>query len=333
MNFGIFVFGDNHPEAGVTIRDYFENVLTMGEWAEELGFRSFWIAEHHFFWFGTCPSPQMFIVALGRRTKKLRLGPAVSVLPFRHPLITAEEYALADHLCGGRLEFAIGSGFVRPEYNIFGIPFEEGKERSWEAFDIIMKAWTENRFSHKGKFYQLEDCSLYMKPMQKPCPPTWVAASSDDSLIKAGKLGLPIMGIPFARSKDVEAVRPKHELFRQAYAEAGHKGKPEISVALHVHLDETEELAEKSGQAFFNRYFQYYKEHAPPGWEGDFDSLTRRGLIAYTSPDRASELFRKYEETGVTEVICMINSGGMPMENVRKTMELVSTEVMPRFQV
>ncbi len=79
MKFGIFVFGDNPPEIGRSNQKYYEQVLTMAEWAEELGFDSFWLGEHHFYWYGTCVSPPMIIAALGQRTKKIRLGPAISV--------------------------------------------------------------------------------------------------------------------------------------------------------------------------------------------------------------------------------------------------------------
>src|SRR5437879_6842828 len=80
VKFGIFIFGDNHPDLGRSNQKYYEEVLTMAEWAEELGFDSFWLGEHHFYWYGTCVSPPVVIAALGQRTKKIRLGPAVSVL-------------------------------------------------------------------------------------------------------------------------------------------------------------------------------------------------------------------------------------------------------------
>ena len=199
MKFGIFVFGDNHPELGRSNQRYYEQVLTMAEWAEELAFDSFWLGEHHFYWYSTCVSPPVVIAALAQRTKKIRLGPAVCVLPFHNPLIVAEEYALADNLCGGRLDFAVGSGFSPVEFQTFGMSMEEAKERFWEGFDIVLKAWTQEQFSHRGKFYQFENVSLYMKPFQRPTPRIWMAASSDDTLVKAGELGFPIMGIPFAR--------------------------------------------------------------------------------------------------------------------------------------
>src|SRR5215471_7206115 len=229
MKFGIFVFGDNHPGLGRSNQKYYEEVLTMAEWAEELGFDSFWLGEHHFYWYGSLPSPPMLIAALGQRTKKIRLGPAISVLPFHHPLIVAEEYAFADNLCGGRLNFAIGSGFSPIEYKMFGMSLEDARERYWETFDVIIKSWTQKEFSHKGKFYQIENGSLHLKPLQKPMPPTWVAASSDETLTKSGELGLSIMGIPFARSSSILEVKEKNDVFKESYFRAGHKEAPDIS--------------------------------------------------------------------------------------------------------
>lgn len=333
MKFGIFVFGDNHPELGRSNQQYYEQVLTIGEWAEELGFASFWLGEHHFYWYGTCPSPPMIIAALGQRTKKIRLGPGVSVLPFHHPLIVAEEYALADNLCGGRLNFAIGSGFSPIEYKTFGMSLEEARERYWETFDVILKAWTQNEFSHKGKFYQIENGSLHLKPLQKPMPPTWVAASSDETLAKAGELGFPIMGIPFARSGTILEVKEKNDLFKDSYFRAGHKEEPDIIVALHVYLNQNEEDAIKFSGRYYQRVLEYLRTSRRPGARvPDFETVNREKLVVFATPERAQEIFKEYETIGVTHVICMVNFGGAPMPEVRRTLELMSTKVMPRFQ-
>jgi alkanesulfonate monooxygenase SsuD/methylene tetrahydromethanopterin reductase-like flavin-dependent oxidoreductase (luciferase family) len=333
MKFGIFIFGDNHPELQRSNQAFYEQILTIGEWAEELGFASFWFGEHHFYWYGTCPSPPMAIAALGQRTKKIRLGPGVSVLPFHHPLIVAEEYAFADNLCGGRLDFAIGSGFSPVEYKMFGMSAEEARERYWEAFDVLLKAWTQDEFSHKGKFYQIENGSLYLKPAQKPVPPIWIAASSDETLIKAGELGFPIMGIPFARSNTVLDVKEKNDLFRESYFRAGYKKEPEVIVALHVYLRQNEEEAVRFGRPYFERALRFHKTHRRPGSKVvDFDNVQKERLVVFSSPTGAEEIFREYQSIGVTHVICMVNFGGAPMEDVRRTMELVSTELMPRLQ-
>src|SRR5581483_10355390 len=111
--------------------------------------------------------------ALGQRTRRMRLGPAVAVPAFHNPLILAEEYTFADNLCGGRLEFALGSGFSPVEFQTFGMTMDEARERFWEAADVILKAWREETFSHHGKYYRYENAGLYVKPAQKPTPPIW----------------------------------------------------------------------------------------------------------------------------------------------------------------
>jgi alkanesulfonate monooxygenase SsuD/methylene tetrahydromethanopterin reductase-like flavin-dependent oxidoreductase (luciferase family) len=333
MKFGIFVFGDNHPVLGRSNQKYYEEVLTMAEWAEELGFVSFWLGEHHFYWYGALPSPPMLIAALGQRTQKIRLGPAVSVLPFHHPLMLAEEYAFADNLCAGRLNFAIGSGFSPVEYKTFGISIEEAKERYWETFEVLVKAWTQDEFSHKGRFYQIENGSLHLKPVQKPMPPTWVAASSDDTLIKSGKLGLSIMGIPFARSATIQEVKEKNDIFRESYFGAEYKEEPDIIVALHVYLQENEKIAITSARLYYERILDYLRISRRPGAKvPDFDTVNQERLVIFSTPERAQEIFREYENIGVTHVICMVNFGGVPMTHVRRTLELMSSEIFPRFQ-
>ena len=332
MKFGIFIFGDNHPKIGRSNQRYYEEVLTIGEWAEELGFDSFWFGEHHFFWHGTCVSPPALIAALGQRTKTIRLGPAVSVLPLHHPLIVAEDYALADNLCGGRLNFAIGSGFSPVEYKIFGMTMEEARDKYWEAFDVILKAWTEERFSHRGKHYQIEDGSLYVKPVQKPMPPTWIAASSDETLIRAGELGFPIMGIPFVRSTSLSEVKQKNDLFMKSYGRAGHKQTPDIIVALHVYLHPSEHDAVRSARPYFARVVDYLTKYRRPGARvPDFDTIKKDQLALFTNPENACSIFREYEKIGVTHVIAMVNFGGVPMADLRRTLELMSKEVFPSF--
>ena len=334
MKFGIFVFGDNHPELGRSNQKFYQEILTIAEWAEELGFASFWLGEHHFYWYGTCVSPPAVIAALGQRTRTIRLGPAVSVLPFHHPLVVAEEYALADNLCGGRLNFAIGSGFSPVEYKTFGMSMEEARERYWESFEVILKAWTQEEFSHKGKFYQIENGSLYMKPLQKPLPPTWVAASSDETLIKTGELGFSTMGIPFARSTSILEVKEKNDLFKESYIRAGHKEDPDIIVALHVYLQRSEEDAVKSTRPHYARVAEYLKTSRRPGAPvPDFDNIKREKLALFTTPENAVVILNEYEKIGVTHVICMVNFGGVSMPDVRRTLELMSKEVFPKFSM
>ena len=331
MKFGIFIFGDNHPELGRSNQKYYEEVLTIGEWAEELGFDSFWLGEHHLYWYGTCVSPPMIIAALGQRTKKIRLGPAVAVPSFHNPLIVAEEYALADNLCNGRLELALGSGFSPVEFQQFGMTMEEAKERFWEGAEIILKAWREDAFSHRGKYYRFDDVSLYMKPLQRPMP-VWIAASSDDTLIRAGQLGWPIMGIPFARSNTLADVKAKNELYLESYRNAGHKGAAEIMVAMHIYLDRNEQAAVDGARPCFERAVSFHKTHRRPGSKiPQLDNIKQERLALFTSADDAVAILRDYESVGVTHVIGMVNFGGVPMPAVRRTLELMARDIIPKF--
>jgi alkanesulfonate monooxygenase SsuD/methylene tetrahydromethanopterin reductase-like flavin-dependent oxidoreductase (luciferase family) len=210
---------------------------------------------------------------------------------------------------------------------------EEAKERFWEATDVILKAWRQDEFSHQGKYYQFDNVSLYMKPLQKPMPPTWMAASSDDTLIKAGELGLPIMGIPFARSGNIIEVKEKNDLFRESYFRSGHKEVPDIIVALHVCLHRSEEDAVKLARPHFDRVVDYLKTSRRPGSRVlDLDNIKKEKLAVFTSPEDAVAILKDYEKIGVTHVICMVNFGGLPMPDVRRTLELMSKEIFPKFK-
>jgi alkanesulfonate monooxygenase SsuD/methylene tetrahydromethanopterin reductase-like flavin-dependent oxidoreductase (luciferase family) len=274
----------------------------------------------------------MVIAALGQRTKRIRLGPAIAVPSFHNPLILAEEYALADNLCNGRLEFALGSGFSPVEFQQFGMSMEEAKEKFWEGTEIIFKAWQGETFSYHGKHYQFDNISLFMQPVQKPMPPTWLAASSDDTLVKAGQMGLPMMGIPFARSNNLADVKAKNDLYRDAFAKAGHAGKPEIMVAMHVFLHPNERAAVEEARPYFERNISFHKTHRRPGSKiPQLDNIKQERLALFTEPDDAVEILREYEKIGVNHVIGIVNFGGVPMTDVRRTMELMSKRIFAKL--
>jgi alkanesulfonate monooxygenase SsuD/methylene tetrahydromethanopterin reductase-like flavin-dependent oxidoreductase (luciferase family) len=172
-----------------------------------------------------------------------------------------------------------------------------------------------------------------MKPLQKPMPPTWVAASSDETLIKAGELGFPTMGIPFVRSNSILEVKEKNDLFKESYFRAGHKEEPDIIVALHVYLHPNEDDAVRLSHPYFDRVLEYLRTSRRAGAKvPDFDNVRKEKLVVFSSPERAVEIFREYQAIGVTHIICMVNFGGAPMTEVRRTLELMSKEVFPKFK-
>jgi len=169
--------------------------------------------------------------------------------------------------------------------------------------------------------------------LQKPMPPTWVAASSDETLIKTGELGFATMGIPFARSNNILEVKEKNDLFKESYFRAGHKEEPDIIVALHVCLQQSEEDAVRLSRPHFARVVDYLKTSRRPGAKvPDLDNMRKEKLGVFSNSEGAEEIFREYEKIGVTHVISMVNFGGLPMPDVRRTLELMSKEIFPKFQ-
>ena len=172
MKFGIFSVVDHYPnELARTSGQFYAELLEQVAAADALGFDSFWIAEHHFHEYGAIPRPPVWMAAAAQRTKRIRLGAAVVVLPFDHPLRTAEDYAMVDVISGGRLNLGVGSGYLKHEYEGFGIDPEEKRDRFDEALDVLLKAWSGERFSYRGKYQRVDDVQLNVMPVQRPRPP------------------------------------------------------------------------------------------------------------------------------------------------------------------
>ena len=138
--------------------------------ADKLGYDSVWLGEHHFSPYGNIGDPLVFAPAVAAATKRVRIGLAVSVLGLHHPALIAESAAMVDHLSNGRLDFGYGSGSQTIEYEGLGIPVEEARERTLEAFEIIRRLWTEDKVSHAGRFFTVDDVGTRPRPLQRPHP-------------------------------------------------------------------------------------------------------------------------------------------------------------------
>jgi len=200
-------------------RESFEEV----DLAEEMGLDTIWLGESHFRPNrSVLAAPIVVASSIATRTKRLRVGMAVQVLPMIHPLRIAEEAATVDQLSEGRFEFGVGrSGNIRA-YDIMGIDYSESKERFQEALDIILQAWSGETFSYDGKFNHITNATVSPLPYQKPHPKIRIAASSDESFGRIGRLGYPIfLGL---RAMDVEDLKTNLQEYRDEWKKAGHPG-------------------------------------------------------------------------------------------------------------
>src|SRR5579864_6894590 len=155
MKFGYFTLSDNrYPNNPRSPEQFLIEIRDQAVLAEKLGLNSAWIGEHHFNRRGCVSVPAIVLANVAAATTRLRLGPAVVVLPIHHPIHVAEEWATLDQLSGGRVDFAAGRGYDAKEYAPFGIPFDESAEIFEEGLQVLWRAWTEpGPFSHDGKYY------------------------------------------------------------------------------------------------------------------------------------------------------------------------------------
>ena len=350
MDFGIninFTMGGamTHQEA---IRDSMAEV----DLAEQMGLDTVWLGEMHFNPARSVLSAPIVIASsIATRTKRLRVGMAVQVLPLIHPLRIAEEAATVDQLSEGRFEFGVGrSGNVRA-YDIMGIDYGESKDRFQEALDIILLAWSGETFSYEGKYNHITNASISPLPYQQPHPKVRIAASSEDSFGRIGRLGYPIfLGL---RTMDVEDLKTNLQEYKQEWQAAGHPGEGgDINVRFPVYIapSEAEAIEEprESIEAFFQRQrelFEYSRGRqgadVSAGRQARYERLVNSTYedlletrVVFGSPEQVIDRLHEFKDMlGVSGITAELNPGGfLPKEAVQRSLRLMTEEVMPAFK-
>jgi alkanesulfonate monooxygenase SsuD/methylene tetrahydromethanopterin reductase-like flavin-dependent oxidoreductase (luciferase family) len=347
MKFGIdhlFSWRGDQPQAAVIREALAQTVL-----AEELGFDSCWLAEHHFSNYGLVGGILTMAAALAQATRRIRIGMAVSVLPLNHPLRVAEDAALVDILSDGRLDLGVGRGYQPTEFAHFGVPLEESQARFEECLRILELAWTRDRFSFEGRFWRFEDVAVFPKPVQKPHPPILHAAVSTSTFARVGAQGLPILISP--NFTPLEIVRTNFETYRAALRENGFDPAAYDYPMLHqVYVAEDEESARRDPQECAMWYWEQLGKLLPSEAQGPvpdsyrqytktsryvrdlrYDYLLEHGVNFGTPEQVAAKLRRLRDELGVTHYIGWFNFGGLPHEKVVRSMRLFAERVMPEL--
>jgi alkanesulfonate monooxygenase SsuD/methylene tetrahydromethanopterin reductase-like flavin-dependent oxidoreductase (luciferase family) len=348
MNVGYFTLSDNNYDNARTPNELLQHIMEEAILADELGFHSAWIGEHHFNLFGVCPSPQLFLANLAARTRRLRLAPAVTLLPCRHPLQAAEEFALLDLLSEGRVDFAAGRGYDRREYEAFGAPFERSADIFREGLDIVRRAWTEESFACDGQFYRIPDVSASPRPVQQPHPPIYVACFSKPTTAMAVTSGFNIIFAPSAAAMMFGSIQEGTTRFKDM---AAANGRPDsggmCSYFIHVCQDRREVQTAKETLI---RYFRSILPAFPsdpattPSHLAYFldivkrlqamrpEDLTSKSMI-FGEPDYCVEHRRQLAAAGIREVILYFNFGCRGHQAVRQNMRFFAREVLPHISV
>ena len=353
MRFGTFFFFQAPP--GLSHAGIIHDEIRQMEWAEELGFDEVWLTEHHFIDYGLAVDPATLAAAAAARTRRVRIGLAAAILPFHHPLRLAEQLALVDIISNGRLDVGVGRGNRPTEFLGYHVRQEENRERFDETVEVMVRAWTEERFSHAGRFYTVPEASVIPKPLQRPHPPLYQVCTSKDSIESTARRGWGMLNSVL--SGPIDAIAGHRDTYVAALRKAG-RGEAEIAAMLsrwgvsrqiYVAPTDAQALAEtKDAEMWYQDSFRRFVlpdkiEDAHPSLQPGFRAMAERlskvtweGLVAETlafgSPDTVARHIETMRQMGVGQVLCWMSFGGLPMDRVRRSMELFAREVMPRFR-
>jgi alkanesulfonate monooxygenase SsuD/methylene tetrahydromethanopterin reductase-like flavin-dependent oxidoreductase (luciferase family) len=329
MKIGVLQFF-SWPERRVDLATVYARALERIEIMDRAGYDAVWLAEHHFSSFSVCPSVHMVGTLAAARTTRLRIGTGVSLAPFYHPLRLAEEVALLDLLSGGRVNWGAGRGFARVEFENFGVPLAESTSRFHETVEIVLRAWTVNRLSFAGEHFHFEDVEVLPKPLQRPHPPVWMAATSESAIGWAAGRGFSILMDPHAAHRDIGR---KRRFYAERLEAAGFSlAGRDLPVARLLALGETSakatEVARRGAQWIVDSYFG--AQHRPVGITdpaaSGADPVTRYldEVILHGTPDAVLEqILRLREEIGLDYLLCA------PLSH--DTFMMLTEKILPRL--
>ncbi len=321
VHLGAFSVVDNDPDAAAAPPDRVGEVVLLAEAAERAGLSSLWVAEHHFRGGGGCPSPAVLLASCGARTRRIRLGSLVSVLPFHRPIDVAEEYALLDRLIGGRLNLGVGSGYLPSEFAGFGVEPSAKRELFDRALTTILAAFAGEEFvaTPEGS----ERVRLNVLPVQRPHPPLWIAAQRPEAIPHVGARGVGLALIPYATLSDLRGLREAIASYRRSLP-PGIPGRVAAAVHLYAghHLERARhafrsylESRLRTHSTFFEQKVQSSPARASP------DALEEADLALFGSPEEVAERLGRYAEVGVDELLGIFDFGGLPPEDVGLSVE------------
>jgi len=315
--------------------------------AESLGYHSVWIAEHHFSDYGLCPAPPVLAAFLAARTTTLRLGMGVSLLPLHHPVDLAEQLAVLDVVSGGRLDVGIGRGGTLQDYQTFRSERADARRRVEEGIALMQQCWSGAPFDFHGHFHSAEGLHVRPRPAQRPHPPLFIAANSEDSVLSAARLGLPTLSSFFVPVGELE--RRRHVYRDTARAAAHPDGKIEELErqawgmrVVHVAPDHDEALrATEPPFMSYQRKMAVLRSDGTGGSVPDsFDrSLLRLrpfrdylddGWALIGTPGEVRDGLQQYlEATGYQRVLLVMALPGLPTALALRSMRLFADEVAP----
>jgi len=347
VRFGLFYQLPCAPHQAEAVR--YQETIDQIVFADQLGYDVAWLAELHFFRaFSVMPAPLLVAVAAAQRTRRIRFGTGVILLPFHHPLRIAEETAVADILTGGRLDVGVGRGTIALHFQGFDVCREESRARFEEELEVIIEAWTKDHFAHHGRYFKFPETGVAPKPLQKPHPPVRIAANSRETAEFAGLhnydilVASPINPMPgffehvgryreaLRRAAHDAQIRDVAALFFVTAGEGIEQVRMQFEPSLMHYFRTIGEQAKAGGRGQYEASYQYLRQvrerAARIGWEEVCETMG-----VFGAAEQCIERINKiHEGARINQLVCWFNPGGLiPHKEVMAAMERFAAKVMP----
>jgi alkanesulfonate monooxygenase SsuD/methylene tetrahydromethanopterin reductase-like flavin-dependent oxidoreductase (luciferase family) len=344
MKVGLF----DHVEWGDRpLATLFDERLQFAAAADDAGIYCLHVAEHHATPLNMVPVPGVYLGALARATKRMRLGPLVYLLPLYSPLRLIEEICMLDHLSGGRFEVGVGRGVSPFELKYHKVEHDQSRDIFVDAFDCVSAGLQTDMLTYMGPHYEYQDVPIALRPLQQPHPPFWYGSSNTTGSTFAGERGMHFVSLGptgFAR-KNIDA-------FRAALAKRGGPANPKpefsggtaVGVLRHIFVAETDAEAKRWAKPAMDRHLAHLnwlrvkhgatttdaRFNVPRG--ADFEAgLADGSVIAGTPQTVLAELEKQVAELGINYLLTYLFLGTMSLAEALRSLELFRTEVMPKL--
>lgn len=328
-------------------------VLRLIEHADALGYDVYSVIEHHFFpTFGISANPLALFSAVAQRTRNIRLRTLCHTLPLHNPLVLAGEIAFADILSGGRLEVGVGRGHAWL-YPPAGIPFEESRGRYEESLELLRLAWSGERFSFHGRYYDVADVQVVPQPLQRPHPPIYMTGTSGAAFRIAARHGWRVCS---GGPAPIQVFEDGFRAYREACAE--HGTQPHVGYVRAVFLADDENTAHREAREAILKFYEYnvrphdslldpalkpalieagYGFYASDVFQAmkalSYDDLIAQDLVYVGTPEQVvRRLTDLHDRWGFDEFSILSHYGGIGPHQAYRTQELFARRVMPAFR-
>jgi alkanesulfonate monooxygenase SsuD/methylene tetrahydromethanopterin reductase-like flavin-dependent oxidoreductase (luciferase family) len=338
LTFGLF---DHLDRRQAPLTQIYEERLQLLAAADAAGFYCYHVAEHHMTPLGMAPSPGIFLAAVVQRTRRLRCGPLVYLLPLYHPLRLIEEICMLDNLSNGRLDVGVGRGISPYELAYFGVNTAESRDIFEEALAVLVAGLSGARLTHRGEYYRYRDVPMELQPVQQPYPPLWYGASSQEAALWAGQRGLQVVG-----GGPNALLRETMQYYRDAWekpCQDSARYNPQVQTPLmgalrHVYVAETDAEAEAAARPayrfWYNSLVKLWRDFrsTPIAFTDDLEVARQRNAAIVGSPDTVREQVARFaEESGCNYLVCSFAFGTLTHEQAARSLDLFATKVMPAF--